>query len=161
MSFWQIAMDEASKPYTAFMMGNLGFFECKCMPFGLCNAPATFQRLMQNCLGKMNLTYYLIYLDDVIVFSRTEEEHLKHLCIVFYCFWEHNLKLNPTKWEFFQDECNIWAIMSLRRACSPAENLNVVTEFTPPQTYTEIWAFLGLVGHYRWFIKGLHMLCNL
>ena len=49
--FWQIAMDEASQQYTTLTMGNLGFFECKCMPFGLCNAPATFQRLMQNCLG--------------------------------------------------------------------------------------------------------------
>ena len=54
--FWQIAMDEDSKQYTAFTMGNLGFFECKCMPFGLCNVCATFQRLMQNCLGKLNLT---------------------------------------------------------------------------------------------------------
>ena len=49
--FWQIAMDEASKQYTAFTMGNVGFFECKHMPFGLCNAPATFQRLMQTALG--------------------------------------------------------------------------------------------------------------
>ena len=61
-------MDEASKQYTVFTMGNLGFFECECMPFRLCNAPATFQRLMQNWLGEMNLTYCLIYLDDVIVF---------------------------------------------------------------------------------------------
>ena len=73
--FWQIAMDEASKHYTAFIMGNIGFFECEYMLFGLCNAPATFPRLMQNCLGELNLTYCLIYLDDVIVFSKMEEEH--------------------------------------------------------------------------------------
>ena len=65
--FWQIAMDKASKQYTAFIMVNLGFFECKCMPFGLCNALATFQRFMQNCLGELNLTYSLIYLDDIIL----------------------------------------------------------------------------------------------
>ena len=69
-------MDEASKQYTAFTVGNLGFFKWEHMPFGLCNAPATFQRLMQNCLGELNLMYCLIYLDDVIVFSKTEEEHL-------------------------------------------------------------------------------------
>ena len=54
--FWQITMDKVSKQYTAFMVGNLGIFECKHMPFQLCNAPATFQRLMQNCLGKLNQT---------------------------------------------------------------------------------------------------------
>ena len=80
--FWQIAMDEASKQYTAFMVGNLGFFECEQMPFGLCNAPTTFQRLMQNCLGKLNLTCCLIYLDDMIVFSKTKEEHLQCLHVV-------------------------------------------------------------------------------
>ena len=79
VGFWQIAMDEASKQYTAFIAGILGFFKCECMPFGLCNAPAMFQRLMQNFLGELNLTYYLIYLDDVIVFSKMEEEHMQHI----------------------------------------------------------------------------------
>ena len=62
--FWQIKMDEASRQYTAFTVGNLGFFECDRMPFWLCNAPATFQQLMQNCMGELNLIYCLIYLDD-------------------------------------------------------------------------------------------------
>ena len=74
--FWQIKMDEASKQYTAFTVGNLGFFKCNRMPFGLCNAPATFQWLMQNCMGELNFIYCLIYLDDLIMFSRTAEEHL-------------------------------------------------------------------------------------
>ena len=71
--FWQMKMEEASKQYTAFMVGSLGFFECDCMPFGLCNVPAMFQWLMQNCLGKLNLIYCLIYLDDIIVFLQTAE----------------------------------------------------------------------------------------
>ena len=83
LGFWQIKMEEASKQYTAFTVGNLGFFECDHMPFGLCNALATFQRLMQNCLGMLNLIYCLIYLDDLIMFSQTAEEHLHRLCIVF------------------------------------------------------------------------------
>ena len=74
--------------------------------FGLCNAPAMFQRLMQNCLGELNLTYCLIYLDDVIIFSNMEEEHLHHLCHVFKHFREHNLKFKPTKCEFFKNEIN-------------------------------------------------------
>ena len=68
LGFWQVEMDETSKQYTAFTVGLLGFFECEHMPFGLCNAPVTFQQLMQNCLGELNLTYCLIYLDDVFIF---------------------------------------------------------------------------------------------
>ena len=58
-------------------------FECESMPFGLCNTLPTFQRLMQNCLGELNLTYCLIYLDDVIVFSEMPEEHLQKMRVVF------------------------------------------------------------------------------
>ena len=77
--FWQVPMDEESKQYTAFTLGSMGLYECESMPFRLCNAPPTFQRLMQNCLGELNLTYCLIYLDDVIVFSDTPEEHLRRM----------------------------------------------------------------------------------
>ena len=78
-------MDEGLKQYTAFTVGNLGLFKDEHMPFGLCNATATFQRLMQNCLGELNLMY-LIYLDNVIVLSQTKEEHLQYLHVVFECF---------------------------------------------------------------------------
>ena len=81
--FLQVPMDDESKQYTAFTLGSMGLYECESMPFELCNAPPTFQRLMLNCLGKLNLTYCLIYLDDVIIFSRTEEEHLEWMCVVF------------------------------------------------------------------------------
>ena len=74
--FWQVKMAEKSQQYTTFTVRSVGIFEFLRMPYGLCNAPATFQQLMQNCLGELNLTYALIYLDDVIVFSWTEEEHL-------------------------------------------------------------------------------------
>ena len=84
--FWQIAMDKTLKLYKAFTVGNLGFFKCKCMPFGLCNVPATFQRFMQNCLGELNLMYCLIYLDDMIIFSKIEDEHLQCLHVLFKCF---------------------------------------------------------------------------
>ena len=104
LGFWQIKMAPGSQQYTAFMMGNHGFYEFTHMLFGLCNAPATFQHLMQNTLGELNLTYCVIYLDDVIVFSHMEEEHLEHLHVVFERFWEFNLKLKPSKCSFFQSE---------------------------------------------------------
>ena len=81
--FWQIKMEEGLKQYTTFTVSNLGFYKCNCMPFGLCNAPVMFQWLMQNCLGELNLIYYLIYLDDLIMFLWTAEEHLHqlHCCV--------------------------------------------------------------------------------
>ena len=77
--FLQVKMAKDSQQYTAFTVGSMGVYEFLRMSYRLCNALATFQRLMQNCLGELNLTYALIYLDNVIVFSRTEEEHLHHL----------------------------------------------------------------------------------
>ena len=102
--FWQIKMAPELQQYTAFMVGNLGFYEFTQMPFWLCNAPVMFQHLMQNTLGELNLTYCVIYLDNIIVFGRMEEEHLECLRIVFESFWESNLKLKPSKCSFFQSE---------------------------------------------------------
>ena len=102
--FWQIMMDKDSKQCTAFTVGNLGFFKCERMPFGLCNAPATFQRLMQSCLGELNLTYCLIYLDDIIIYAKSEEEHLDRLRTMFERFRKDNLKLKPSKCNLFQKE---------------------------------------------------------
>ena len=153
--FWHIKMDEPSKQYTTFTVGNLGFFKCDCMPFGLCNVPATFQRLMHNCLGQLNLTYCLINLNDIIIFSQMAEEHLHHLHIIFDLFWEHNLKLKPSKCNFFRDENTYLAYrVSKDGVCPSNTNLKVIAECTPPQTYTEVHSFLSMVGHYQRFIKG-------
>ena len=94
-------MDKVSKQYTTFTVVNLGFFKCDKMPFGLCNALATFQWLMQNCMGELNFVYCLIYLDDLIMFLRTAEEHLHQLLVVFDCLREYNLKLKPSKCSIF------------------------------------------------------------
>ena len=102
--FWQVKMVLESQQYTAFTMHNLGFYEFTHMSFVLCNAPVTFQCLMQNTLGELNLMYCVIYLDNVKVFGHSEEEHLEHLCIVFEHFREFNLKLKPSKCLFFQSE---------------------------------------------------------
>ena len=71
------------------------------MPYRLCNAPATFQQLMQNCMSELNFIYCLIYLDDLIVFLRTAEEHLHQLRVVFNHLREYNLKLKPSKCSLF------------------------------------------------------------
>ena len=77
--YWQVPLAEEDKCKTAFTIGPLGFWEYECMPFGLTNAPAIFQRLMEDCMGDLHLKFCLLYLDDVIIFSRTYEEHLDRL----------------------------------------------------------------------------------
>ena len=82
---------EASQPLTAFTVGPLGFYERVRMPFGLTNAPAKFQPLMESCLGDMHLKWCIFYLDDIIVFSKTPEEHIQRLrvclrnCLLLDC----------------------------------------------------------------------------
>ena len=155
LGFWQIKMAPGLQQYTAFKVGNLGFYEFTCMPSGLCNTPVTFQHLMQNTLGELNLTYCVIYLDDVIVFGCMEEEHLECLHMVFERFWEFNLKLKPLKCSFFQSEIMYLAHHISWRGILPSwENAWAVQEFLMPETYTQVCAFCGLVGHYRRFIRG-------
>ena len=147
VGFWQIAMNEVSKQCIAFTMGNLGFFKCEHMLFRLCNAPATFQSLMQKCLEELNLTYCLIYLVNVIVFSKTEEEHLKCLCVGFNCFREHNLRLKPAKCKFFQDEITYLAHHVSKEDVQPSnENLKAVAEFTPTSNLHRNLSLPGLGG---------------
>ena len=98
--FWQIKMALGSQQYTTFTVGNLRFYKFTHMLFRLCNVAVTFQHLMQNTLGELNLTYCIIYLDDIIIFG-CMEEHLECLCIMFDRFLEFNLKLKPSKCSFF------------------------------------------------------------
>ena len=114
-------MDEQSKQYTTFTLGSMGLYECESMPFGLCNAPPTFQRLMQNCLGELNLTYCLIYLDDVIVFSQTEEEHPERMRVIFDRLREHGLKLKPSKYKVFKMEINYLAHHVSKKGVLPSK----------------------------------------
>ena len=102
--YWQIEMEEESKALTAFTIRPLGFYECERMPFGLTNASATFQRLMHSCLGNLHLQHCIIHLDDIIVFSKTLEEHLMRLWAVFEKLKKVELKLKPSKSEFFKQK---------------------------------------------------------
>ena len=100
--YWQVKMDEASKPLMAFTVGPLGCYKHVPMPFGLVNAPAMFQRLMETCLGNLQLSWHLIYLDNVIVFSKITKDHLVWLRAVFKKLKEAGIKLKPSKCEFFK-----------------------------------------------------------
>ena len=111
----------------------MGVYEFLRMPYWLCNTPATFQYLMQNCLGELNLTYTLIYLDDVIVYSKTEEEHLVYLRTILERFIEHALKLKPSKCSFFRTEISyLGHKVSAARMEPGTEGLKGIAKIVPP-----------------------------
>ena len=148
-------MAEESQQYTAFTVGSMGVYEFLRMPYGLCNAPAMFQHLMQNCLGELNLMYTLIYLDNVIVYSKTEEEHLVCLRAMLERFMEHGLKLKPSKCNFFHTEISYLGHKVPAARMEPGtEGLKDIAEIVPPATYTQVCKFLGTMGYFRCFIKG-------
>ena len=137
------------------MVGNLGCYKFTQMPFGLCDALATFQHLMQNTLSELNLTYCIIYLDNVIMFWCMEEEHLEHLQLVFECFREFSLKLKPSKCSFFQLEIVYLVHHMSQEGIHPSwDNVWAIEDFLMPEMFTQFCTFCGLVGHYQCFIKG-------
>ena len=151
--YWQVEMDEDSKPFTAFSVGPLGFYECERMPFGLTNAPATFQRLMESCLGDLHLNWCIIYLDDIIVFSKTPEEHLQCLRGVFTKLASAGLKLKPSKCEFFKKKITyLGYVVSEDGIESDPKKTEAVRNWPVPKTVTEVRGFLGFTNQYRKFI---------
>ena len=100
----QMAVDKSDVHKTAFRVRCRGLYEYVRMPFGLCNAPASFSRLMEACLGDRNYETLLIYLDDILVFSSTVEQHMTRLQVVFERLRKHGLKLKPKKCHFFKPE---------------------------------------------------------
>ncbi len=152
--YWQVEVEEQDKAKTAFSVGNLGFFECNRMSFGLTNAPATFQRLMEKCMGEMHLRECLIFLDDILIFSKTFEEHIQRLESVFSRLAEHNLKLKPSKCEFFKTSVSyLGHIVSEEGIGTDPEKISAVESWPAPTNVKELRQYLGFVGYYRRFIK--------
>ena len=153
--YWQVEMEEESKPLTAFTVGPLGFYECEHMPFGLTNAAVTFQHLMENCLGKLHLSWCIIYLDDIIVFTDNPKEHLRRLRGVFTKLDKAGLKLKPNKCEFFKTKITyLGHIVSSKGIETDPKKVEAVKNWTVPKTVTDVRSFLGFTNHYRRFIKG-------
>ena len=152
--YWQVEMAEESKAFTAFTCGPLGFYECETMPFGATNAPATFQRLMHNCLGDLNMTWCVVYLDDIIVFSDNPKDHIVRLEAVFQKLASAGLKLKPSKCFFFKEEIDyLGHLVSGKGVATSPKKIEAVTKWPVPQTVYDVRSFLGFVGYYRRFIR--------
>ena len=147
-------MEENSKALTAFTIRPQGFYECKKMPFRLTNAPATFQWLMQSCLGNLHLQYCIIYLHDVIVFSKTLEEHLITLRAVFEKLKRAELKLTPSKCEYFRQELTyLGHVVSKNGIQTDSNKVEAIHKWPMSTNVTEVRSFVGFTNYYQRFIK--------
>ncbi|XP_025763376.1 uncharacterized protein LOC112847002 [Oreochromis niloticus] len=152
--YYQIAMSEQDKEKTAFIC-PLGFYQFERMPQGITGAPATFQRLMEKAVGDMHLLQVLVYLDDIIVFGRTLEEHEQRLLKVLDRLEEFGLKVSLDKCQFCQSQVKyVGHIVSKDGIATDPEKVEVVRNWPEPTDLKTLRSFLGFCGYYRRFIAN-------
>ena len=151
--YWQVEVAQEDRAKTAFTTQE-GLFEFNVMPFGLCNAPATFQRLMDSVLAGLQWSTCLVYLDDIIIMGRTFNEHLANLQQVFERLKQAGLKLQFKKCQFLQHQVNFLGhiVSSAGILPDPSKTLKV-KEWPTPTSVQETQKFLGLANYYRRFVK--------
>ena len=150
--YWQVGMDPDSQEKTAFITHS-GLFEFTVMPFGLCNAPATFQRLMEHVLVGLVREKCIVYLDDILIIGRFFEEHLTNLQTVLTRLLEAGLKLKPEKCKLTRTEVDFFGyVVSENGVSTNPAKVSAVTQFPRPKDLKSLRAFLGLMSYYRRFI---------
>lgn len=151
--YYQVPMSDSDKEKTAFIC-PLGFYQFERMPQGVSGAPATFQRIMERTVGDMNLLEVLVYLDDLIVFGATLEEHEQRLLKVLDRLKEEGLKLSLDKCQFCQPSVSyVGHIVSQEGVSTDPKKTEAVTTWPRPTTVTALRSFLGFCGYYRRFVK--------
>ena len=159
-AYHQLAMDDDSKDKAAFIT-PFGLFTWNRMPMGLTNSAATFQRFMQRCFTEELFDILLIYLDDLLVFSKSFEEHLLNLDKVLTIITKRGLKLKKEKCNFFQKEISyLGHIVSKNGISTDPEKVNCIKNWPLPKTCKEVLSFLGFAGYYRKYIKNFSQIAG-
>ncbi|KRX36686.1 Retrovirus-related Pol polyprotein from transposon 17.6 [Trichinella murrelli] len=152
--YWQVEMETRDREKTAFTT-PYGLYQFKVMPFGLCNAPASFQRLMETSLRGLVGSKCLVYLDDVIVFGRTAEEHTARLQEVLDRLRKVGLKVKPEKCQLMKRKvAYLGHIISEKGIATDPSKTRAVKEWQAPSCVSELRQFLGLASYYRKFVNG-------
>src|SRR6266516_3276162 len=147
--YYQIAMDEEDRDKTAFLTRS-GTYRFTAMPFGLTNAPATFQRLMDGVLSGLNREICLVYLDDIILFSKTIDEHLERFRLLLDRLRGANLKLKPSKCHLLEREVHFLGhVIREGTVGTEPEKVEQVVNWPVPRSVGDVRSFLGLVSYYR------------
>ena len=149
--YYHIGLSHSAKPKTAFVISGMGKYEFNRVPFGLAQAPTHFQKLINKVLTDCN--FAMGYLDDIIIFSKTEEEHLEHLETIFNRLREAGLKLKLQKCSFFKKHIQYLGHLISDEGIQPLpEKLESIAKMPTPKNAKQVKQFLGLVGYYRKFI---------
>lgn len=154
--YWQVAMDEKDIEKTAFSDGSKLWGNLR-MPFGLSNAPATFQRLMNDILFlEIQDGFVLVYLDDILIFSMTADDHLAHIARVFEKLHARNVQVKLPKCEFAQPKVKyLGFIIGEGTISADPDDIKPILDCLPPKTVRQLQRFLGNVNYYRKFIPDL------
>ena len=152
--YWQVEMNKKDKEKTAFI-SQFGLYEFNVMPFGLKNAPATFQRLMNHILQEFLYEFVAVYLDDIIIYSTTYENHIQHLRKVFQAIKQANLMIKLKKCHFCLPNITYLGHVVGRNGLQPdPAKIDKVKSFPIPVDLTSLRSALGLFSYYRRFVPG-------
>ena len=152
--YWQVLLSDKAKEKTAFSSGG-GLWQFTVMPFGLCNAPATFERLMEQVLVGLPTSTALVYLDDILIPGRTFSQQILNLRQVFVRLKKAKLKLSPKKCILFQKQVKYLGHLVSEQGISPdPSKVEAVKSWPSPTTTTEVKSFLGLCSYYRQFVPS-------
>ena len=150
--YWQVKMEETSKEMSSFVT-RYGTYQFEVMPFGLMNAPATFQRMRDFVL--QDIFFARVYIDEVVIFSKTLEEHVTHLKEVIRRISDNGLKIKLSKFFFAQPKINLLGhVVDEKGVHVDNEKVTVIKGSPTTTTKTELRSFLGLAGYYRRFIRN-------
>ena len=158
--YWQIPMHQSDAEKTAFRTHD-GLYQFTVMPFGLKNAPATFQRLMDTVLSGLKWKGLLVYMDDIIIYSTTPQEHLVTLADTLERLANAGLKINPAKTTLVREEVNYLGHVISAQGIQPnSDKIAAIRNLKPPSNIREVRMFLGLTGYFRKFVKAYATLAD-
>ena len=159
--FHQILIKESDRPLTAFSIPGSGLWQFRVLPFGLINSGSVFERLMERVFDRLIFKFLLIYLDDIIIYSKTFEAHLEHLREVLQRLKMANLKLNCKKCSLFCQKVSFLGHQVSQQGIeAEPEKVSAIREWPQPRNVKEVRQFVGLASYYRKFMPSFATICK-